>query len=980
MGRIENYRKSKKQLIKELEDLGLEINSLKHQASKEVMTGSEVIHLRAVEEAFLEMENRYHNFMEQSRDVIFFLSPDGLLVSLNTAFERITGWSVKEWVGKPFIDLLHPEDIELASKRIFNLIKGVKSQAVELRIRGKNGAWLHAEILASAQKKGKKSIGFLGIARDITDRKLADDALYETEKKARAIFDLSFEFIGLLTPEGNVLNVNRTALEFVGTELSKVIGRPFWETPWWTHSPKVQNQCRESIKIAAKGELVHDETTHIARDGTLHDIDFTMKPVLNDLGQVTFLIPEGRDITESKQAIYALRESEERFRTLSSIATEGLMIHKDGIILDVNQAFVQILGYSSPEDLIGKNGMEIVPFTPESKRVVLDHLRNNSSETYDIELVNLNGITIPAETRGREIVYKGANARLVYMRDISERKKAEVELLHQFRLQELLMNISTTFINMPLQDVESAIKVSLGEMAEFVGADRAYIFNYNFLRQVASVIHEWYIEGLEPVFTLFQALPLASLPDWDVRAHLLGEPTYLQDTQSLPPGELRNMFERGGEKSVFAVPLMNSDECLGFVGFSWIKQHHVFTGTEQDLLVVFANMLVNIQLRKQVDEALISAKEKAEESDRLKTAFMNNISHEVRTPLNGILGFAQFVLQPGISEEEKDYYLEVLNSSSERLLNTITDYMDISLIVSGNMKINKQPLILSQLLNEIYDKFHLKCKAKNLEFIIQVPSNNKGNSINCDASLLEKSISHLIDNAIKFTQSGSIILGFSLKDNEFELFVKDTGSGINPEVQEKIFNYFIQGDATTTRGYEGSGLGLSITKELIELIGGKIMVESVKGKGSTFFISFPEEIGIIGSDDFSSTKKTHTESKITPIILIVDDDEISFSLHETILERASFKYLIARNGLEAVEICRDNPEISIVLMDIKMPVMDGLEATQKIKEFRKDLPIIGVSAYGMTGDKEKAIAAGCDNYLTKPVQSDLLLSVINKYL
>jgi CheY-like chemotaxis protein len=274
----------------------------------------------------------------------------------------------------------------------------------------------------------------------------------------------------------------------------------------------------------------------------------------------------------------------------------------------------------------------------------------------------------------------------------------------------------------------------------------------------------------------------------------------------------------------------------------------------------------------------------------------------------------------------------------------------------------------------------LKCKTKNLEFIIQLPSNNKGNSINCDASLLEKSISHLVDNAIKFTQSGSIILGVHPKDNEFELFIKDTGLGINPEMQEKIFNYFIQGDVTTTRGYEGSGLGLSITKELVELMGGKIRVESVKGKGSTFFIIFPAEIGIKGIDDSSSTKKTHTESKIAPIVLIVDDDEISFSFHKIILERASFKYLIARNGLEAVEICRDNPEISIVLMDIKMPVMDGLEATQKIRGFRKDLPIIGVTAYAMTGDKEKAIAAGCDDYVTKPVKSDNLLSVIKKYL
>jgi len=383
---------------------------------------------------------------------------------------------------------------------------------------------------------------------------------------------------------------------------------------------------------------------------------------------------------------------------------------------------------------------------------------------------------------------------------------------------------------------------------------------------------------------------------------------------------------------------------------------------------------------KQTAEALIIAKEKAQESDRLKTAFMNNISHEVRTPLNGILGFAQFALQKDISEEDKAYYLNILNTSSERLLNTITDYMDISLIVSGNMAVQKHQVNLFLLVNQVYEKFRAKCKSKNLEFIRQMPADTKDYTLQSDSTLLEKSLSHLVDNAIKFTSSGKVILGFCIKDNACELFVEDTGIGIDPGAHEKIFNNFIQEEVSTTRGHEGSGLGLSITRGVVELLGGKIGMVSAKGKGSTFTIVLPAENRLLITSGFSRSEKTSPESNNSPLILITDDDDISSFFHKTILKRASYKYMIARNGLEAIESCQKNPEISLVLMDLKMPIMDGLEATKKIKEIRKNLPIIGVSAYAMTGDKEKAIAAGCDDYITKPLRSETLLSVIKKYL
>jgi len=382
---------------------------------------------------------------------------------------------------------------------------------------------------------------------------------------------------------------------------------------------------------------------------------------------------------------------------------------------------------------------------------------------------------------------------------------------------------------------------------------------------------------------------------------------------------------------------------------------------------------------KNLNIELIRAKEKAESSDKLKTAFLNNISHEVRTPLNGILGFSEFVIQPDLPQEEKESYLKILNESSERLINTITNYMDISLIVSGNMSVKSKPVDLNHIFDKVYQKFLPKCIAKGLEFVKQIPIDVIPYLI-CDDGLLEKALSHLVDNAIKFTIKGSITLGLSCTDNDFELFVKDTGSGIDLEAQSTVFQIFMQEDVANTRGYEGSGLGLSIAKGLVDLMGGRIRMDSEKGKGSAFYITF--NAGIVSDLKTVTVKKPEKEEKKDglPVILIVENDKLNSKYLITIIGKTSFSYLLALNGSEAIELCRTRPEISIVLMDIKMPVMDGLEATRQIKKFRKNLPIIGVTAYAMTGDKEKAIEAGCDDYITKPVQRDFLLSVINKLI
>lgn len=260
------------------------------------------------------------------------------------------------------------------------------------------------------------------------------------------------------------------------------------------------------------------------------------------------------------------------------------------------------------------------------------------------------------------------------------------------------------------------------------------------------------------------------------------------------------------------------------------------------------NQLLDIKVKEKTLELentiaeLKIAKTKAEASDRLKTCFMNNISHEIRTPLNGILGFADFIIQPNVTMEEKEEFLDLLNQSGKRLINTVTDYMDISLIVSGNLVPNPKPINILSLLTHIYRDFQDLCTKKNLEFTLQIPVSTENIFINTDESMLQKSISHLVNNAIKFTSKGSITMGFEIKENEVAIVVKDTGVGISDEAKECIFDSFRQENVSNTRGYEGSGLGLAIAKGMLHLLGGDIYLESTKNMGTAVFLTIPNKM------------------------------------------------------------------------------------------------------------------------------------------
>jgi signal transduction histidine kinase len=370
------------------------------------------------------------------------------------------------------------------------------------------------------------------------------------------------------------------------------------------------------------------------------------------------------------------------------------------------------------------------------------------------------------------------------------------------------------------------------------------------------------------------------------------------------------------------------------------------------------------------------AKEKAEASERLKTSFINNISHEIRTPLNGILGFSEILMDPNLEEEEKSQYLSILNESSDRLINTVSNFLEISMISSGNLEAEKKEFIPEAVVKDNARIFKSQCVSKALEFRIEIPLEQRDISIYSDRDLLFKILKHLVDNAIKFTLFGTITLGYDKKGEEIVFFIKDTGKGISEEAKTLIFKNFMQEDNSYTRDYEGCGLGLAITKGLVELLGGKIWVESEKESGSTFFFSIPNQQVVVRQEDLMVKVDA---TRVIKTILIAEDDEANFIYVSVLLRGENTRILHAKNGLEAVDLCRNNVDICAVLMDLKMPMMDGYEATRLIKAFRNDLPVLAVTVYSEAQDKQRAAESGCDEFITKPLIKTVLYEKLAKY-
>jgi PAS domain S-box-containing protein len=410
-----------------------------------------------------------------------------------------------------------------------------------------------------------------------------------------------------------------------------------------------------------------------------------------------------------------------------------------------------------------------------------------------------------------------------------------------------------------------------------------------------------------------------------------------------------------------------------YISYNNIEKDKQFDGS----IVSFTD----IRELKEKEKELKRAKEKAEESDRLKSEFLANMSHEIRTPMNGIMGFTRLLKQEGPSDDAWEHYIDIIYQSSNQLLRVINDIVDYSKIQAGQYELEENEIHLNVLMEELKELFDEEKKSMNkekIDIILSIPEQQEDKVIISDHGKIKQIFTNLIDNALKFTLKGEIEIGFFIKNDYVNFFVSDTGIGISEEDQKIIFDRFRQVDSSTSRNFGGTGLGLTICKTLVELMDGEITLSSEEEKGTTFYFKVP----FIEKQPSYHHKETQTKDSFhwpNRTILIVEDDYTSYLYFENLLESTSVNIMHAESAGKAWEIFY-NEKIDLILMDIRLEGENGLDLTQRIRKIDQTTPIIAQTAYALSDDRKKCLDAGCDDYITKPIESETLFEKIDQFL
>jgi PAS domain S-box-containing protein len=883
------------------------------------------------DEAIRESEEYHRALIENSNDGISVLNINGEIVFESESHKRLLGYEHGEIIGQNVFEFVHPDDSQRISKQFAALVqKPGTIEDVFFRFLNNNGDWVYLEGIGNNLLKDPVVKGIVINYHDVTKRKQAEDKSQHNSKLLRNVLDIVPSYICAKNIEGKFILVNKTLCDFYGTSVEDMTGI--------LHKDICKDEEELFSMLAADKEVIDNgkivfipEETMIKPDESIAFLE-TYKLPFTAYNEAAVLIVSN-DITQRKQAEKALLESEKRFKNMADLLPQVVFeLDAVGKFTYINRLGLKMFGYSSMN--LGMDAINVI--SPRDRKSFFAKLERVLQDEKDLA-----GEIIAITSDGREF------PALIYASPIISESK-------QTGLRGILIDITQR-----KQDEESLMKLKTAiEKSE-----------------VSFVItnSEGIIEYANPFFT--------TLTGYSADEYIGKNPRVLK-TDYHSKEFYEEMWNTLVSGKTWEGEFYNRKKNGGFY---WENAIISPIKNDKNVITHFVAIKTDITETKKINSELIIAKEQAQESDRLKSAFLANMSHEIRTPMNGILGFSGLLKEPGLTGNEQQQYINIIEKAGARMLNIINDIISISKIESGQMEVNLQESNINEQLEYIYTFFKPETEAKGMQLFFKNTLPAKEAIIKTDREKVFAILSNLVKNAIKYTNDGFVELGCKKKGDYLEFFVKDTGIGIPKDRQEAIFERFIQADIDDKMARQGAGLGLSISKAYIEILGGKIWVESEDGVGSIFYFTLPchaeqeENIGIenVLSSDKAENMVDHEVLGLK--ILIAEDDEPSDSLITIIVKNLSSKIIKAITGIEAVEACRNNPDIDLILMDIQMPEMNGYEATKEIRQFNKDVIIIAQTAYGLSGDRENALEAGCNDYISKPINKTELLSLLHRY-
>lgn len=671
----------------------------------------------------------------------------------------------------------------------------------------------------------------------------------------------------------------------------------------------------------------------------------------------------------------------------------------------VSDRFISDYRVEDP-DIIGKLHYDVFPELPEKWREA--HRRAMAGQVVDGEEETFNRID------GR-VDYTSWQCRpwyrldgtiggiMLYTEVITNRKLAERGFQEQLIFMELLLNISTEFLAIDSSSFDQKINNMLCLTGNFFDVDRAYLFRYSLDKQTMSNTHEWCASGIEPAIQRMQFVATDKMT-WCNQQVMQKKVIHIPDVNELPATAQAEKLEFQAQKikSLLFVPIVIGDDVIGFYGFDAVRQNQSWNDKRKNYLLVLANALAEVFTKINVEQKIIQtnldlqgAVEEAqklaiiaEEASEAKSDFLANMSHEVRTPMNAMLGMLEVLIEQEQSRDKLDM-ITTIKRNGDKLLDIIKDMLDISRIEAGKVTVRCDFFSPWQTVVEIKNTMQMLANNKKISLDINTKNEQiKQLLIKSDQEKVHQILLNLTSNAVKFTNEGSVTIEVEMHAAEVVFVVMDTGIGISDQDKERIFNAFEQSETGARRLYGGTGLGLAIAKSLAEAVGGSIILESELGVGSMFKFSLPllERKYSSAADINKYMNQPKQEVKYNEIgsnkiILLAEDNLDNRKLIQIFLNKQPVTIDVAEDGQQAVELFKQNKKYDLILMDIQMPIKDGLQATKEIREFEKAngldrTKIAALTAYAMQSDKEKTKMAGCDLHICKPIKKKVLFDLI----